>query len=160
YYLAPIGEVIKLALPPIDREAVLAVEEPTLFSTAKGLSQRHVQWVVATDAVEESIKSRVLAFVRAHGAIPMSRLGEQFGGARASVKRLVEQGLMRIEEREAERDAFFQEELPRDAPFDPTEPQREAIEKISAALGGEATTFLLHGVTGSGKTEVYLRAIA
>src|SRR4051794_30006663 len=27
YYLAPIGEVIKLALPPIDREAVLAVEE-------------------------------------------------------------------------------------------------------------------------------------
>src|SRR5437660_161191 len=32
YYLAPIGEVMKLALPPIDREAVLAVEEPTLFS--------------------------------------------------------------------------------------------------------------------------------
>jgi primosomal protein N' (replication factor Y) (superfamily II helicase) len=165
YYLAPIGEVVRLALPPIDRETVRAVEEPTLFSTTKGVSARKVQWVTATEAVETSIKekaSRLLAVVRAHGAIPLSRLEEQHGGARATVKRLVEQGLVRIEEREAPRDPFFADTSKRDVPPAPTEAQQAAAVAIDAALDtrGSGATLLIHGVTGSGKTEVYLRAIA
>ena len=41
----------------------------------------------------------------------------------------------------------------------PTDAQVQAVEKIGAVLGS-FRTFLLHGVTGSGKTEVYLRLIA
>ena len=41
----------------------------------------------------------------------------------------------------------------------PTDAQVQAVERIGAALGS-FRTFLLHGVTGSGKTEVYLRLIA
>jgi primosomal protein N' (replication factor Y) len=164
YYLAPIGEVIRLALPPADREAAEAVEERTLFSNVKGISSRQVQWVVPTDAVETSIKSaaaRVLAYVRAHGAIPLSRLEEHFGGARATVKRLAEAGLVAIESRDLVRDPFFAEPIARDVPPDATAPQEEAIAAITSALASrESKTFLLHGVTGSGKTEVYLRAIA
>ncbi|MBX3259017.1 MAG: primosomal protein N' [Labilithrix sp.] len=165
YYLAPIGEVVRLALPPVDREAARAVEAPTLFSTAKGVATRKVQWVTATDAVETSIKenaSRVLAVVRVHGALPLSRLQDQFGGARGTIKRLVEQGLVRVEERDAPRDPFFADTLARDVPPEATEAQRAAAETIDAALDarGAGATILVHGVTGSGKTEVYLRAIA
>jgi primosomal protein N' (replication factor Y) len=165
YYLAPIGEVMRLALPPVDRETARAVEEPTLFSTSKGISTRKVQWVEATDAVETSIKpnaARVLAVIRAHGTIPLSRLEDQFGGARQTIKRLVEQGLVQITEREVPRDPFFADTLTRDVPPEATEAQQAAGAAINAALDARGTgaTLLIHGVTGSGKTEVYLRAIA
>ncbi len=165
YYLAPIGEVVRLALPPADKEAARVVEEPTLFSEAKGISVRQVQWVLPTEVVETSIKAgpaRLLAYLRAHGALPLSRLEDQFGGARATVKKLRELGLVTVEERDAIRDPFFMESILRDTELAPTAPQQVAMDALAAALEPEkgSTTFLLHGVTGSGKTEVYLRAIA
>ena len=165
YYLAPIGEVVRLALPPADKEAARVVEEPTLFSEAKGISVRQVQWVLPTEVVETSIKAgpaRLLAYLRAHGALPLSRLEDQFGGARATVKKLREQGLVTVEERDAVRDPFFMESILRDTELAPTDPQQVAMDALAEALapGKPAATFLLHGVTGSGKTEVYLRAIA
>jgi len=54
------------------------------------------------------------------------------------------------------RDAFVGEAEPAEL----TEAQREAIEEITAALSGGGDHILLHGPTGSGKTEVYLQACA
>ncbi len=168
YYLAPIGEVVRLALPPVERVTARELTEPTLFDRGgKGVGARRVQWVSPTDASSgddsklRGQASAVLAHVRAVGAAPIAKLTETFGNARAAVKRLTELGLVTVEERDVPDDPFFAEAAPRDVPLDPTPPQRAAIAAIDASLRGrEARTFLLHGVTGSGKTEVYLRAIA
>ena len=59
--------------------------------------------------------------------------------------------------------ALARPEEPSDPAFltnhEPTKEQRTAIERIAASAGA-FSPFLLHGVTGSGKTEVYLHAIA
>jgi primosomal protein N' (replication factor Y) (superfamily II helicase) len=47
-----------------------------------------------------------------------------------------------------------------EAPEELTPEQKEALARITAALDEQRGTFLLHGATGSGKTEVYLRAAA
>src|ERR1700722_13278343 len=49
YYLAPIGEVLKLALPPVESEVAKGLAELTLFgSKARGVGAKKVQWVTAS----------------------------------------------------------------------------------------------------------------
>ncbi len=166
YTFSAIGEVVRLALPPVDREAAQELEEPSLFSEAKGLATRRVRWAAATDKVEEPGTLRgqaaaILAHLRAVGATPVAKLEERWGNARAAVKRLEEQGLVAGEDREGPADPFFAEPAVRETPPEATRAQLDAIHAIESALGASSpSTFLLHGVTGSGKTEVYLRAIA
>ena len=74
--------------------------------------------------------------------------------ARTAVKALVAAGVVEVREQER-RDPVVQGELPAEKhPPSLTQPQQAAVD----AMLGAARPWLLHGVTGSGKTEVYLHA--
>jgi primosomal protein N' (replication factor Y) len=74
----------------------------------------------------------------------------------STLQTLVRRGLVRIEERPA---AFHLGGIePADGPFRLNETQTDALASLATALGG-FHPFLLHGVTGSGKTAVYLAAM-
>jgi len=74
----------------------------------------------------------------------------------STLQTLVRRGLVRIEERVAEFHLGGIE--PAAGPLKLNEPQMEALASLAPALGG-FHPFLLHGVTGSGKTAVYLAAM-
>ncbi len=106
-------------------------------------------------------RSRVLEALEEYGdlAFTLKELAEMAGVTPSVVKGLVQQGVVR------------EEDSPRDLPFTPMDPDLPSKELTADQAAASATlaagvtsqkygTTLLRGVTGSGKTEVYLEAVA
>lgn len=93
-------------------------------------------------------------------AVPLALLREEGLGDSGTLSALAEKGLIVVEEREVRRDPLAHRSFPRlPVPF-LTDEQAVAWKEIEAALdGARYHPFLLFGITGSGKTEVYLRFI-
>jgi primosomal protein N' (replication factor Y) len=90
-----------------------------------------------------------------------AQLAAAAGCSRAAVRRLVRAGVLRVERGEAPEPAGDAAPATREAPPRPEPAQAEALAAMADDLVRPAfRVHLLLGVTGSGKTEVYLRAIA
>jgi primosomal protein N' (replication factor Y) len=102
----------------------------------------------------------LLYFAASPEPVRQSALAQQLGISLGTIKAMAEKGWLRVFEEEVYRDPYAEREFTRTAPLALTPEQSAVLEAIVRAVDArEARTFLLHGVTGSGKTEVYLQAI-
>jgi primosomal protein N' (replication factor Y) len=158
YYVAPLGLVCRAVLPAAlgvaarpdapgrtERLLVLAGELPTLLERDA--------------AFKRAPQQRQLFELLEHlgGRAPLRLLTEQLQCTPSVVQGLVKRGLARIEQASRLRDPFADRAAPAPAPLQPTAAQQAAIRAILA--GDPGATFLLHGITGSGKTLVYIEVL-
>lgn len=88
-------------------------------------------------------------------------LAEKVDTTPGTVRRLYEKDLIRYEEMEVRRDPVADIDFEPTTPFSLTAQQQKALDQIeNLREASKSRTLLLKGVTGSGKTEVYLQAIA
>ncbi|HPF26799.1 MAG: primosomal protein N' [Steroidobacteraceae bacterium] len=160
YYHHPIGEVVAAALPKLARQGATAVELLECWhATQAGLE------AIAAGEPRRAPKQRaVLEFVAqqtrmsgTNGAT-VELLNAAVPGWRDAVRALTARDWLASAEQERAATDARDGALMRTNRLDPTAEQLVAIQAIEAALG-RYSAFLLQGITGSGKTEVYLRVI-
>ncbi|SFA41990.1 replication restart DNA helicase PriA [Parageobacillus thermantarcticus] len=146
-------------------EVVYHVKEKAAAKTVKyvELAQPHEEVERAMNALPANAakqKQLLTVLLSANEAMPLKELLEQTGASYASLKSLITKGLVAEKEIEVYRDPYEHRSFAKTAPLPLTDEQEKALSAIVERVrANEHEVFLLYGVTGSGKTEVYMQAI-
>ncbi len=165
YYVAPIGAVMELSLPAVERTAaeLLKSSQGELGKVPAKVVGRWVQYVTLAPqkplAAVPRGKAQGVLDALAEGDLTASELEQRLPGSRPAIKKLQELGFVSVEKREPPADSLLGGPVTPDVAPELNAEQATAVQAIVARLdGGARAQFLLEGVTASGKTEVYLRA--
>lgn len=158
YYGSPFGQVLKCMLPPSIRQNKSHKQQ---YYVMRAQTKEKLRDLCASLRESQPAQAKVLdVLLMAKKGVLLTEVMEQAGVSKSPIDTLVKNGLLSLDIVRIDRSPLFGEDYFKTQAKPLMEEQANALGKIVSALKEKRfETHLLFGVTGSGKTEVYLQAI-
>src|SRR5437667_11068553 len=158
YYCCPIETVMRSLLPQVIRRAEVGWKKQLFVRPARKIDNEEIEKLRKRAPRQAELLE---AIAQLEGAMRAADLLRHTSLDNQTLRALVRRGLAELHEEAAVRDPHADEQFIATSNLALNDEQSLALKRITQALDSpeDARPILLHGVTGSGKTEIYLQAI-
>ena len=167
-YFCNVSDCIKLMLTPGTRNKnkEKRIQDKTINSVYLGKEIEEIEWDIQMGKIKSEKQKKIIDFIKSNEGATIPEIEMLTDCSRAIVNTLIKNGYLEIVEEKIERnplnfkdtDAIKRTEKSEKLVL--TEEQEKAYQKVEQKIEENAyQAFLLYGVTGSGKTEIYLQLI-
>ena len=161
-YFCNVSDCIKQMLTPgtKNKNTLNNVQDKTINIVYLKKEIDEIQFDIDMGKIKSEKQKKVLQFLKENEGVTIPEIEMFTGGTRAIVKTLEKNGYVEIIEKKVERNPLAHKDIEKTENLKLTEEQQIAYDAVSTAMiKNNYEQFLLYGVTGSGKTEVYLQLI-
>ncbi len=161
-YFCQVSECIKLMQTPGTRnkKSENRIGDKTIQVVYLAKSKEEINLLIETEKIKSPKHQRILNFVADNEGCTISEIEMFTEGSRAVVNTLIKHEYLELVEQKIERDPLKNKQVEKSTKYSLTEEQKKAFEAIQkASKENRFEEFLLFGITGSGKTEIYLQTI-